>query len=51
MDVVNANGGSFVPEFKMLDYDFTKRNDGYTRQMYVDQILAEYNLTERLDMQ
>lgn len=46
MHVVDANGGSFVPEFKMLDYDFTKRKDGYTRQMYIEQIVAEYNDTD-----
>ena len=46
MTVVNANGGSFVPEFKMLDYDFTRRTDGYTRKNYIDQILLEYNTTD-----
>ena len=39
---VDSNSGSFVPEFKMLDYDFTKREDGYTREMYVRQILDDY---------
>ena len=46
MQVVNANGGSYVPEFKMLDYDFTKRHDGYTRQMYINQIISAYNTTD-----
>ena len=48
MKVINANGGSYVPEFKMLDYDFTKRNDGYTRQSYIEQIIDEYNTTDAL---
>jgi len=39
---VDSNGGSFVPEFKMLDYDFKQRKDGYTREMYIQQILNDY---------
>lgn len=46
IQVVNANGGSFVPEFKMLDYNFNKRKDGYTRRMFIDQVLADYNNTD-----
>ncbi|KAL7530774.1 hypothetical protein ACHAXR_003667 [Thalassiosira sp. AJA248-18] len=47
IQVVDANGGSFVPEFKMLDYEFNnKRKDGYTRQMFIEQILADYNNTD-----
>eukprot|EP00986_Skeletonema_menzelii_P003273 scaffold981_cov144-Skeletonema_menzelii.AAC.5 len=43
MDVVNANGGSFSPEYKMLDYKFTKH---YTRQMFLERVLADYNHTD-----
>lgn len=42
IETVDGNGGSFVPEFKMLDYDFHKRKDGYTREMYLQQILDDY---------
>jgi len=43
IDVVNANGGSFSPEYKMLDYKFTKQ---YTRQMFLQQVLHDYNSTD-----
>lgn len=43
IDVVNANGGSFSPEYKMLDYKFTKQ---YTRQMFLERVLADYNRTD-----
>ena len=42
IETVDSNGGSFVPEFKMLGYDFNQRKDGYTREMYLQQILDDY---------
>lgn len=42
IETVDGNGGNFVPEFKMLDYDFDQRKDGYTREMYLQQILDDY---------
>jgi len=44
ISTVDANGGNFVPEFKMLDYNFSEHEGGgYTRQMYLDQILNDYD--------
>ena len=44
IDVVDANGGSFVPEFKMLEGRFFAKD--YTRRNFLDQVLADYNETD-----
>lgn len=44
MSVVDTNGGSFVPEFKMLEGTFFTRD--YTRRNFLDQVLADYNATD-----
>lgn len=43
IQVVNANGASFSPELKMLDYKFSRT---YTRQMFLQQVLDDYNRTD-----
>eukprot|EP00581_Thalassiosira_minuscula_P014785 CAMPEP_0183721236 /NCGR_PEP_ID=MMETSP0737-20130205/13576_1 /TAXON_ID=385413 /ORGANISM="Thalassiosira miniscula, Strain CCMP1093" /LENGTH=553 /DNA_ID=CAMNT_0025951209 /DNA_START=75 /DNA_END=1736 /DNA_ORIENTATION=+ len=53
--VVDANGGSMIAEFKMLDYDFTATHSNLmlddnddrisTRGQFIDRVLAEYNRT------
>ncbi|KAL9184737.1 hypothetical protein ACHAXT_012707 [Thalassiosira profunda] len=46
VQVVNANGGSFISEFKMLDYDDLPALGIANREEFVEMALSDYNTTD-----